>query len=86
MQGPNESKRQQSSTYVWGEVVNSKGDIKTARLVTANGYDLTVTGALGIVENLLNKEHSSCGFQTASSLMGANYVCTLPGSSEITLS
>jgi short subunit dehydrogenase-like uncharacterized protein len=86
VQGPEESKRLQSSTYVWGEVINSQGDVKTARIVTANGYDLTVTGSLGIVDYLLNKEHSFTGFQTASSLMGANYVCTLPGSSEITLS
>jgi short subunit dehydrogenase-like uncharacterized protein len=86
VQGPNQSKRQKTSTYVWGEVVNGKGDVKTARLVTANGYDLTVTGSLTIVESLLNDAHSVTGFQTPSSLMGANYVSRLPGSSEITLS
>ena len=84
--GPDETKRLQSSTYVWGEVVNSLGEVKTGRLITANGYDLTVTGSLGIVEYLLNEEHCFSGFQTASSLMGANYVCTLPGSNEITFS
>ena len=84
--GPGQSRRANSPTYVWGEVINDHGDVKTGRLITANGYNLTVTGSLGIVEQLLTDAEVATGYQTASLLMGADYVCSLPGSSEITIS
>ncbi len=84
--GPDQSKRQKTQTHVWGEVINKQGEVKTARLITTNGYDLTVTGSLGIVQYLLSDEALPSGYHTASQLMGADYVCTLPGCSEITLS
>lgn len=86
VRGPGASRRQSSPSYIWGEVINEKGQVKTARLITANGYDLTVTGSLGIVEHLLSSEQAVAGFKTASQLMGIDYVCSLPGSSEITVS
>jgi len=84
--GPDQSRRENTQTHVWGEVINEQGDVITGRLVTANGYDLTVTGSLGIVQYLLSDEELPSGYHTASQLMGADYVCSLPGSSEITLS
>ncbi len=84
--GPDQSKRDITQTHVWGEVINERGDVKTAHLVTANGYDLTVTGSIGIVQYLLSGEDVPSGYRTASQLMGADYVCSLPGSSEIKLS
>ena len=86
VKGPDFKRRESSPTLVWGEVINDKGDAITARLVTANGYALTVTGSLGIVEYLLKTEEQVSGYKTASLLMGANYVCSLPGSSEFTIS
>lgn len=84
--GPDQSKRENTQTHVWGEVINQQGEVKTGRLITSNGYDLTVTGSLGIVQYLLSDEEHPSGYHTASQLMGADYVCSLPGSSEITLS
>lgn len=45
---------------------------------TPNGYDLTVTAALGIVQRLLGAAVPG-GYYTPSMLMGAGYVLTLPG-------
>jgi hypothetical protein len=52
VKGPSAAKRD-TPTFVWGEVTNARGDKRTARIKTANGYSLTVTGALTMVEHLL---------------------------------
>ncbi len=82
--GPNAQQLATQSTYVWGEVTNNRGDKKTARLRTANGYAVTITGALGIVEHLL-RERPSGGSYTPAKLMGPDYVTKLPGSSAIAI-
>jgi short subunit dehydrogenase-like uncharacterized protein len=83
--GPSERARQEAPTYVWGEARNARGDVKTARLRTANGYALTVNASLGITQHVLGNKLTA-GFYTPSRLMGADYASKLPGSSEITLS
>jgi short subunit dehydrogenase-like uncharacterized protein len=45
---------------------------------TPNGYDLTVSAGLGIVEYLLNNSVEG-GYYTPSLLMGSGYAATLPG-------
>jgi len=47
-------------------------------LVVPNGYTLTATASLGIVEHLL-RGTTEAGFRTPSQLMGAEYVLSLPG-------
>jgi short subunit dehydrogenase-like uncharacterized protein len=83
--GPSERARQEAPTYVWGEARNARGEVKTARLRTANGYALTVNASLGITQHVLGNKLTA-GFYTPSRLMGADYASKLPGSSEITLS
>lgn len=78
LQGPNPEQLKNQLTYVWGEVKNAKGQSKVMRITTANGYALTVAGSLGIAEYLL-KTQVSGGYKTPSQLMGADYVCKLPG-------
>jgi short subunit dehydrogenase-like uncharacterized protein len=85
VRGPSARVRDEASTYVWGEAKNTRGEVKTARVRTANGYALTVTAALAIVEHLLANKVAP-GFYTPSRLMGADFVSTLPGSSVIELS
>ncbi len=85
VRGPAEETRDQTPTYVWGEASNQRGERVVARLKTPNGYSITVTAALGIVEHLLQHEVTG-GFRTPSRLMGANYVTTLPGCGAIVLS
>ena len=86
VKGPNLKRRESSPTLVWGEVINDQGEVITGRIVTANGYALTVTGSLGIVEYLLKTDDPVSGYKTAALLMGADYVCSLPGSGEFTMS
>lgn len=84
--GPDQEKRDASPSYIWGEAINGEGKVVTARLTTANGYELTATGSLGIVEYLLQDATPEPGFYTPSRLMGADYVCKLPGSSDFSIS
>ncbi|STX55635.1 saccharopine dehydrogenase [Legionella beliardensis] len=81
--GPDAEQRKQS-TWVWGEVKNASGICKSARLKTANGYALTVTGSLMTVEFILNNNVKS-GYTTPSLLLGDDAVTKLPGSSKIQL-
>ena len=46
---------------------------------TPNGYELTATAALGIVQRLLEGEKPQGGYYTPSMLMGPEYVLSLPG-------
>jgi len=82
VKGPSEEKRSGAKTAVWGEVTNAAGQKKTGTLTTANGYDVTVTGSLGVVEYLL-KTQVEGGAITPARLVGNRFVCSLPGSSQI---
>lgn len=78
VRGPDAHARASSSSYFWGEV-RGGGRAQVRRLVTPNGYALTVTAALGIVERLLVPPPPAPGYYTPSQLMGADYVLRLPG-------
>ena len=82
--GPDERQRATTPTHVWGEVVNAGGQSLTGRIVTANGYTVTVHAALGIVERLLGGA-APAGAMTPARLMGARYVETLPGSGPLVI-
>jgi short subunit dehydrogenase-like uncharacterized protein len=79
---PDKTQRENNPTYVWGEARNAAGEVKTAKLRTANGYSLTVHSALGILNEVLGRPCNP-GFTTPSSLVGADFVSSLPGSSTI---
>lgn len=82
VKGPDESAREKLPTWVWGEARNARGETKTARIRTANGYSLTVTGALAVVEHLLTHSVEG-GSYTPSRLVGADLVERLPGSGPL---
>jgi len=82
LEPPNQAQRDSNPTFVWGEARNAAGKVVTARLVTANGYALTVASALGIMSRLLETSYSA-GYATPGMLVGADFVTTLPGSSPI---
>ncbi|MBY6185033.1 saccharopine dehydrogenase NADP-binding domain-containing protein [Marinobacter hydrocarbonoclasticus] len=84
VQGPDERQRQSSPTWVWGRVSNAAGDQVEGRVQVANGYDVTVSGALAMVERVLDAQPK--GFMTPSKLAGWQLVETLPGSGSISLS
>lgn len=79
VKGPAETIRSKLPTFVWGEVRNARGEIKTARIRTDNVYSLTITGALAVIDHLLNNQ-STGGAYTPARLVGADLVTRLPGS------
>lgn len=82
--GPDELTRSRLRTWVWGEVRNARGERRTARLETANGYDVTIHGVLLAVRHLL-EHRDAVGYFTPSKLFGARCVEQLPGSGSIVI-
>jgi short subunit dehydrogenase-like uncharacterized protein len=77
--GPTAEERAHSTTTVWGEVRDAAGRTRSERIRTPNGYTLTATASLGIVERLLRGERPAGGYYTPTQLMGPDYVLSLPG-------
>lgn len=84
VKGPDEAKRAVMPTYVWGEATNARGERKTARIRTANGYSLTITGSLAVVNYLL-KQQPHGGAYTPARLIGPQLVSQLPESGEMVI-
>lgn len=82
VKGPSDETRAQMPTFVWGEAANARGEKKTARIRTANGYSLTITGSLAVVEHLLTAQPRG-GAYTPARLVGADLVTRLPGSGAL---
>ena len=82
VKGPGPERRDAQPTYVWGEVSNGEGQTKTARIKTANGYSLTVTGALTVVEHLMHNSVGG-GAYTPARLVGPDLIARLPGSGPL---
>lgn len=84
VRGPEAAERTGTPAWIWGEVRNARGEVCSGRLQVANGYDVTVHGALGVVEKLLSQPHPP-GAYTPAQLMGKDYITRLPGSGEFLL-
>jgi short subunit dehydrogenase-like uncharacterized protein len=76
--GPEVDERQNTQMQLWGEAGTANGRSVSAKMTTPNGYDVTVSASLGIVEYLLTNDVEG-GFYTPSLLMGAEYAASLPG-------
>jgi short subunit dehydrogenase-like uncharacterized protein len=79
VRGPSPDTRGRTGCTVWGEASNALGQQQRLRLITPNGYELTVTASLGIVDKLLEEPTIEGGYYTPSLLMGREYVLSLPG-------
>ena len=79
VRGPDEEKRKDAETWIWGEVSDAAGRQVSGILKTPNGYTLTVLSALGVVNKLMAAQRPIGGFYTPSRLMGADYILRLPG-------
>lgn len=82
--GPDAATRAHQPTWVWGEVRNARGEGRVARIKTANGYDVTVSGSLAVVRHLLNSDVLG-GTYTPSRLLGPHVVESLPGSGALNI-
>ncbi len=78
VRGPTDTKRENTRSELWGEVTSADGRTISATMSAPNGYDLTVTAGLGIVQYLLENDVEG-GYYTPSLLMGAAYAASLPG-------
>jgi len=83
--GPTAAARAAGSCHVWGEARNAAGTIRTARIRTANGYDVTVHGALAVVRAVLAGATSEVGVLTPARLCGVGLVTGLPGSGPLSV-
>ena len=79
VRGPSDATRGKTGCVVWGEARDAAGNEVKRRMRTPNGYEITVTAALGIVARLLAGPAPKGGYYTPSALMGADYVLSLPG-------
>ena len=81
VQAPSPERRARTNCYVWGEATAPGGRTARVEIETPNGYDLTVTASLGVVERLLDPGAPApkAGYLTPSQLMGPRYVLGLPG-------
>ena len=68
----------------WGEVQNTKGEKKSAYLVTKETYTLTAITALNIAQKVLNKNFKT-GFQTPSNAYGEALVMEVEGTKLVNL-
>ena len=82
--GPTAQARAASGCQVWGEARNAAGMVRTARIRTANAYDVTVHGALAVVRTLLaGATTEEGGSLTPSQLCGVGLITGLPGSGPL---
>jgi len=80
--GPDARARVRCPAFLCGEAQAPSGEQVTGRLRVANGCELTVHAALGLVQRVL--EHTGAGgYVTPSQLVGARFVETLPGCGRI---
>jgi len=75
--GPNDEQRSKAMSLVWGQVSNSKGKTKTARLSCPDGYTLTMHSILLISQKVLQGNFKP-GYQTPASAYGEDLVMELP--------
>lgn len=80
IKGPDEEARGAGRSWVWGEAQNPKGERHEIRIVTLNGYALTVHSALAAVRFILENDCPP-GSWTPAALMGENLILSLPGTS-----
>ncbi|KAA9133258.1 hypothetical protein F3N42_02580 [Marinihelvus fidelis] len=78
--GPDAQTRAATGVELWGEVESADGRRATLTMSGPNGYDITVTASLAIVERLLSGQLEG-GYYTPSLLMGKDFAASLPGMS-----
>lgn len=75
--GPSEKTREQSKSYLYGKVWNSE-ETYEARLITPNGYSLTVKTAILIASKLMNGNYKT-GYQTPATAYGPGLILEVEG-------
>ena len=80
--GPSDEQRQKSSSLVWGEVSNIKGEKITASISCFDGYTLTAHSSLIITKKILDGNYKT-GYQTPAGCYGENLIMEIPETKTI---
>ena len=83
--GPDEAARALGRAILVATAAQSDGRSVTSRLITPDGYALTVDAALRIAGRVASGAREP-GFMTPSRLLGVDFVLELPGTSRVDLS
>jgi len=81
VRGPDVSTRNANPSWVWGEAKDAYGRSQATRIVTSNGYSLTVFSSLALAQQLMSNVCPP-GCWTPALLMGENFILSLPGTSK----
>lgn len=76
--GPSPSIRENSHSYLWGEVRNAAGETKSLRIIAPEAYKLTAQTAMMAVTKVLNGD-APTGFHTPSLAFGMDFILQTAG-------
>ncbi|MCW5961245.1 MAG: saccharopine dehydrogenase NADP-binding domain-containing protein [Pyrinomonadaceae bacterium] len=76
--GPDANARKNGKTYLWGQVIDNKGNRLEARQICPEGYTTTYLTALKIIEKILDGSYET-GFQTPAKAYGADLILEIEG-------
>lgn len=80
--GPSDEQRQNSKSFVWGEVTDGNGNRMNAAIQCLDGYTLTAHSSLLIVKKILEGNFKP-GFQTPAAAYGEDLVMEVPGTKKL---
>jgi short subunit dehydrogenase-like uncharacterized protein len=83
--GPDEQKRTQGRSYLWGKVWDKEGKTAEARMETLSGYLLTARTAVFIAEKILGQNPKS-GYFTPAQYFGSDLILEIEGTIRTDLS
>lgn len=82
VKGPDESKREKETSFVWGMVRDAKGNELSGRIRTSNGYTIAAIAPVHMVQKLLSSSNIDYGYTTPAQLMGPEFIRNIEGSSD----
>jgi short subunit dehydrogenase-like uncharacterized protein len=82
--GPSAEKRDQGKSFLWGQVKNGAGEIRTSRLIAPSGYSLTAQTSVSIAQKIL-AGNLKVGYQTPSMAYGPDLILEIKGTQRTDL-
>ena len=76
--GPDAETRDKGGSWVFGEVTNDSGEVAISRMITPDGYSLTVSASVAVADRVMRGSFEP-GYQTPAGLYGPDMVLELDG-------
>lgn len=80
--GPSDEQRQNSKSFVWGEVIDATGNRMNACISCLDGYTLTAHSSLIIAKKILEANFKP-GYQTPAAAYGEELIMEIPGTKKL---